>query len=263
MPSGSNVLPKTFGIYYNHQMISVNFTTFEISWKLHINVGNHWRCNDWIEIKSLCEFTAFGIYRQKMQHFGIPAVYLNKHINLDREVNLMADVYAIFGTLLALGIAFPGLLTAWWLLFPNKVEKARQRFEAHPWKTLGSGVGHGILTAVPIIILFSIPFPFSKFLGAVALFGTFATASIGAAGLASLMANQLKGRTDTKISETGFFVRGAVTLELAAAFPFIGWFIFIPLCILASYGAAIHAILKRNRVKQDQIIGNQTTSAAD
>ena len=28
----------------------------------------------------------------------------------------MADVYAVFGTLLALGIAFPGLLTGGWLL---------------------------------------------------------------------------------------------------------------------------------------------------
>lgn len=175
----------------------------------------------------------------------------------------MADVYAIFGTLLALGIAFPGLLTAWWLLFPNKVEKARGRFEAHPWKTLGSGVGHGILTAVPIVILFSIPFPFSKILGAILLFGTFATASIGAAGLASLMANQLKSRSDAKVSKTGLFVRGAATLELAAAFPFIGWFIFIPLCILASYGAAVYALFGRNKVRQSEAEGVQTSSAAD
>ena len=30
----------------------------------------------------------------------------------------MSDVSAIFGTLLLIGIAFPGMLTAWWTLFP-------------------------------------------------------------------------------------------------------------------------------------------------
>ncbi len=43
----------------------------------------------------------------------------------------MADVYAIFGTLLALGIAFPGMLTAWWLLFPRTVEGAQQRLSGN------------------------------------------------------------------------------------------------------------------------------------
>jgi hypothetical protein len=39
-------------------------------------------------------------------------------------------------------------------------------------------------------------------------------------------------------------VRGAVVLELAAAFPFIGWFIIIPLTLIASLGATVFALLR-------------------
>ena len=40
---------------------------------------------------------------------------------------IMADVFALFGTLLALGIALPGLLLTWQLLLPNVVSRAQQR----------------------------------------------------------------------------------------------------------------------------------------
>ncbi|NJN93776.1 MAG: hypothetical protein HC875_06645 [Anaerolineales bacterium] len=47
---------------------------------------------------------------------------------------IMADVFAVFGTLLSLGIALPGLLLAWRLLLPNHVARARQRLERTPWQ---------------------------------------------------------------------------------------------------------------------------------
>ena len=51
----------------------------------------------------------------------------------------MADVYAVFGTLLALGIAFPGLLTATWLLFPGAVGRATLRVSATPARSFFFG----------------------------------------------------------------------------------------------------------------------------
>ena len=38
---------------------------------------------------------------------------------------IMADVFAVFGTMLALGIALPGLLVAWRLLVPGVVIRAQ------------------------------------------------------------------------------------------------------------------------------------------
>jgi hypothetical protein len=161
----------------------------------------------------------------------------------------MADVYAIFGTLLALGIVFPGMLTAWWLLFPGLVDKASQRVSATPWGSLGLGTLTVIVAAVPIGILLALPFGPAKFLGGVLLLGLLTFASIGAAGIASAMAHVLRSRMGDEGSPLGAFVRGALALELAAAFPFLGWFFFIPLTILASLGSATFALLGWGRAR--------------
>ena len=55
----------------------------------------------------------------------------------------MADISAVFGILLFLGIAFPGLLTAWYLLFPATVERVRLRLDRTPWQCFFVG---GVIT---------------------------------------------------------------------------------------------------------------------
>jgi hypothetical protein len=156
----------------------------------------------------------------------------------------MADVYAIFGTLLALGIAFPGMLTAWWLLFPVAVERARQRLVRTPWSCLGLGIAAVIVVAIPASILNALPVSATKFIGTMLLFAALAMASVGAAGLASEMGERVARQAGGKFTPAGGFVRGAVALELAAAFPIIGWVLVIPLATLACFGAAVFGALR-------------------
>ncbi len=155
----------------------------------------------------------------------------------------MADVYAVFGTLLALGIVFPGMLTAWWLLFPEVIDRARTRVVRTPWRTFFMGVAVAVSLSVPIGILFALPFGPAKFFAAVLLMGLLGIASFGAAGIAAAMAAALRGRTDDSIPPGRAFLAGAVALELAAAFPGIGWFLVIPLTLITSLGAAVLALL--------------------
>ena len=63
------------------------------------------------------------------------------------------------------------------------------------------------------------------------------------AGLTSWMAARLRERTNPGLSEAASFLRAVVALELAAAFPIIGWFLFVPLCIVMSLGAASLALI--------------------
>ena len=44
----------------------------------------------------------------------------------------MADISAIFFILLIIGVAFPAMLTAWWLLFPSLIARAQIRVEKLP-----------------------------------------------------------------------------------------------------------------------------------
>jgi hypothetical protein len=162
----------------------------------------------------------------------------------------MADVYAVFGTLLALGIVFPGMLVAWWLLFPTVVTRAGDWVEGSPWGSLAVGLLLASVVAFLAGLLAAVPFGLFKFLGLLLTVSTLGLASLGAAGLAGLLGLRLAARSAAGLSPFGGFLRGALALELAAAFPLIGWLLTIPLVTLLSLGAALRALLGPRRAGQ-------------
>jgi hypothetical protein len=155
----------------------------------------------------------------------------------------MADISAIFGSLLLVGMAFPGLLITWWLLFPAKVQSASTRLDRNPWKCFWLG---GVLTAVvilPTVILLNLPFGPAKFLGWIMITLTLAVSSLGAAGMAARMGERLAQKSNTSPAKA--FLVGAVALEMAVIFPVIGWFLVLPLVIVTNLGATGLAMLGR------------------
>jgi hypothetical protein len=154
---------------------------------------------------------------------------------------IMADVFAVFGTLLVVGIALPGLLLTLRLLFPKIVGRAEQRLTQTPRKNFFLGGIALIIYLIPVIILFNLPWEVFPALGLLALFALGAIASLGAAGLASALGQRLT-HLGVESSTAGSIIRGAVAIELAAVFPFIGWFIFIPVTFTFTLGAAIFAL---------------------
>jgi hypothetical protein len=155
---------------------------------------------------------------------------------------IMADVFAVFGTLLAVGMALPGLLLTWRLLLPSIVGRAQQRLEQTPWRCFFVGSGFLFVYLVPTLVLSSLPWAGFKALGFIASFLLLTMASIGAAGLASLMGERLE-QLGLGVSGSGATVRGAIALTLAVAFPLVGWFIFLPLMFMLVLGGAFFALL--------------------
>jgi hypothetical protein len=153
----------------------------------------------------------------------------------------MADISAIFFMLLILGIAFPAMLTAWWLLFPNLVSRAQTRIAQSPASSFWLGLLLIIVLSIPIFILLALPFGPAKLIGWILLGASLAFSSIGSAGIAAHLGARLVQQSN--ISPVSGFIRGAVLLELAAFFPILGWlFIWIPLLITA-FGATAFALL--------------------
>lgn len=157
----------------------------------------------------------------------------------------MSDVYAVFGTLLALGIAFPGLIFTWWLLFPGPVSRAEARLTHTPGRAFFSGLLLVFLLTVVVVALVNLPLPGANFTAVALVVITLAVSAVGAAGLTHWMAQRLRERSNPGLSPAGGFLRAVVVLELAAAFPIIGWFLFIPLCLILSLGAAVLALMSR------------------
>ncbi len=153
----------------------------------------------------------------------------------------MADMTAIFFILLIFGVAFPAMLTAWWLLFPNLIKRAQTRVEKSPASTFWFGLIVLIALIIPIFILMALPIGPAKSLGWILLGLSLTVSSIGSAGIAAHLGFRLAQHSN--VSSLGGFVRGAVILELAAFFPLIGWlFVWIPLLII-SFGATAFAFL--------------------
>ena len=131
---------------------------------------------------------------------------------------IMADVFAIFGTLLALGIALPGLLLTWQLLLPNIVERAHQRLTHTPWLCFFTGGVTLGFVLIPILILANLPWGGFRAMAAGGALLVMTIASFGAAGAARLMGERLQ-RFGFAASTVSALIRGAISLELAAAFP--------------------------------------------
>jgi len=173
----------------------------------------------------------------------------------------MSDVYAVFGTLLALGIAFPGMLTAFWLLFPAIVERAEVRIESAPWKSFWLGLGSAIAIGVPVVVLFNLPLGGLQFLGFMILLLALGISTFGAAGIALLMGRRIHDHSDHGLSTTKSFVLGGIALALAAAFPIVGWFLVIPASLFISFGSSLFVLFRRTEAPAT---GGQTAeSAAD
>ncbi|MCU0493903.1 MAG: hypothetical protein MUD01_20120 [Chloroflexaceae bacterium] len=150
-------------------------------------------------------------------------------------------VFIFFGLLLILGIALPGLLLAWRLLLPTTVARAHQRLEQTPGRCLLFGLLLTLPALVVLGVLLALPGVF-QLLGWLGLLLLFTAASVGAAGLADLMSSRFPSMAGGRVGP-GAMVRSAVALELAVIFPFIGWFVLLPLLTLATLGAATFALL--------------------
>ena len=70
-------------------------------------------------------------------------------------------------------------------------------------------------------------------------------ATIGAAGMAAQLGEQIKLRNQGAISAHAAFLLGATVLELAVIFPVIGWFIFLPIALLCGLCNSTLALLRR------------------
>ena len=170
----------------------------------------------------------------------------------------MADISAIFFILLIISIAFPAMLAAWWLLFPNLISRAQTRVEKTLARTFWLGLVIVIGLTIPIIVLMSLPFGPAKFLGWILLAISLALSSIGSAGIAAHLGERMK-HTGGNYTALNAFIRGAVILEFAAFFPVIGWLFVWPLFLIIAFGATGFALLNWMPHEKTQITSVTTS----
>ena len=153
----------------------------------------------------------------------------------------MADLTAFLSILVLLGLSYPCMLAAGWVLFPAAVGRAQLRLVHTPLRCFWLGLAGAVLTAIPVLILTGAAAGPFKLLGWALLAGVLAVASLGGAGWAFSMGLRLAPQAGDSLRG---LLLGAAVSELAAIFPLVGWFVFLPFTLLASLGASIFAILR-------------------
>lgn len=156
----------------------------------------------------------------------------------------MSDILTFFGVLVILGLGFPALLFVVWLSLPAPVERARQAIHNGSWRCFGVGLLTLLLMALPVVVLLQLPGP-GQFTGATLLLSIIAVSTIGAAGMAAQLADRITTRAQGTVTAPRAFLYGAVTLELAVAFPVLGWIIVLPFALLTGLGATVLAFFRR------------------
>ncbi len=172
----------------------------------------------------------------------------------------LGDVFLIFGLMLAIGIALPGMLLALFLLFPGIVESSRGRLQTTPWQCFGTGILIIVAGVFGLGVLLSSPNAFTQLLGWAGLLLLISLASLGTAGLVALMGERLMG-VGLNLSKPSAMVRGAIALELAAIFPILGWFLVIPLVVVCTIGAAGLALFARRSKRTSRVAPTEVSNA--
>jgi len=157
----------------------------------------------------------------------------------------MTDRLTIIFSLILLGLSYPAALTAWWLLFPERVENARGKIIENPGRSLWIGILAVLVAAIPAWLLFALQAQFTQLLGWIWVVIVLGFASLGSAGIVSELGLRLNWKNDGAFLSFGAFLRGALIWELAAALPLIGWILVIPLGTLISLGGFVQTLRQK------------------
>lgn len=160
----------------------------------------------------------------------------------------MANVLAIVWFVIGVVVSQTALLVWTALLLPGRVERARRRIETEPVRSFFRGLGVLVVTLVVAGALVRQGRP-----GPVQLLGWLLTGPMlagwaaGAAAIARIAADRIRGASSP--GAPGFLplLGGALCTVLGGLAPFVGWFVFGPLIGLISIGAGVPALFGRER----------------
>ena len=149
----------------------------------------------------------------------------------------MANIITLFGILFILSITYPALLTFVWLMWPAAVIRSHDCLKRSMSRCFWIGLIITLITGIGVAVLLASPSGVSQLLGWTALVLMLALACRGASALVLHLAQRSGMPPDANA-----FFRRALMIELAAAFPVIGWVIVLPFTLCVGIGATCLAL---------------------
>jgi hypothetical protein len=137
------------------------------------------------------------------------------------------------------------VINGYWLttqgLFPEFVDRCRERIRHAPFKPFLLGTAATVPTVVVGIAMLRAPSPVLKFAGATLLLLVILAGLLGSAGLAAQVGIGLGAYPDERLSWRRVW-RGGLVLGLTFILPLIGWLIILPGTLIIGVGAALQSL---------------------
>ena len=172
-----------------------------------------------------------------------PALQMNP--DTSRLINVFAVLIFMFFIALCL-LALIALLAA---LLPNVANRSQAALQHSPWRAFFIGLVNYLFLGGISLLLFSTEVEILGLLGLIILVFLISLTAIGLPGLAMLVGQQLSQLNHSQASPLKALLGGAITLEIAAMLPIVGWFILNPILLMLAFGTTVLAW--RNRKAAD------------
>jgi hypothetical protein len=150
--------------------------------------------------------------------------------------------------ILALVVGLAALLLLCDVAFPKLIARASRNAERMPWRSLLVGLINLSFFGLFAVALLSGD-EGARLLGLLILTVLLSFVALGLAAVARLLGERLRPHDSSAIRR---LLAGALTLELAALVPLVGWFVVTALAGLLGYGAVVIALVRRRATADDR-----------
>lgn len=161
--------------------------------------------------------------------------------------NVLTVVWLVIGTV----AANTSLLVWASLMFPQPVERARQRLERRPYASFFIGLPFTLFSVIVAGAFLKEGNPGGvQMIGWLLLAPMLVCSIIGGAGFARILADRIAPRMRNEspiLALTG----GALCTTLPGLLPVIGWFVYYPTTLFMATGAGLMGLVSRRRVAEE------------
>lgn len=158
----------------------------------------------------------------------------------------LGDVLAAVALVVTTGFAVFCAMTLSALLFPNRSTRAAREIEFHPWKCILVGAFLGLPWAWIGLVVFQVPSPVFRVIGALIVMSVLIIAAAGSGGLAKLVSQRVASASKLETPLASVSV-GSVLVVGASLLPVVGWLILAPLFTLCALGAGFRTAFRSSK----------------
>lgn len=155
----------------------------------------------------------------------------------------MGDVFGVTFLIVSSVVGIVAMLVLITYLLPEKTQRSRQVIAATPGRAFIIGLVNFLFFGV-IAAIFAQGGDVGGLIGLIILLVLLALSVVGLGGLVLLLRDRIYPEATPGLR---FMLFTAVLLTLGTVLPFVGWFVFAPILLLISLGAAIMVLVRRQK----------------